>query len=438
MARFFKPQKKKALDTQHKSLTVTRLDHHGDGIGFLDKRPVFVPGVLPGEEALVQLVEQKKNYARARLIKRLSDSPERVKPVCPHYAECGGCNLQHCDHDAQVSHKQAVLADLMNKLAGASATQDAPLTSSPLGYRRRARLSLRVGKDGALQMGFRRRGADNIVDVEVCPVMSQPLQALLEPLRKLFGSLRGRRVLGHAELAEGAYGVVLLVRTTKALVVDDVVSLTGFAENAGITLYIHQGNDAPVRVSGNQPAYNLGELSLAFEPTDFIQVNGSVNEKMVAQALAWLDVQPDDRVLDLFSGVGNFSLPLAEIASAVVGVEGVDEMVERAAANARRNRQENVAFYQANLEELPHSAPWTKEKFTKVLLDPARAGAAGAMEFVAQLRPERIVYVSCNPATLSRDSQQLLSAGYKLEKLGMLDMFPHTGHLESMALFVKS
>ncbi|MDD1782931.1 23S rRNA (uracil(1939)-C(5))-methyltransferase RlmD [Enterovibrio sp. ZSDZ35] len=438
MARFFKPQKKKSLDTKHKVLSVTRLDHQGDGVAFDGKKPVFVAGALPGEEILAQLTEDKRQFARAKLIKVVKPSAERVQPFCAHYRECGGCNLQHLSHEAQVIAKQEILGQLMRKFASTELTQDAPVVSAPLGYRRRARLSTKVAKDGKFEMGFRQRNSNDIVTVNACPVLDASLNDLLPELYSQLDGLRGRRVIGHIELVTSGEGRVLLVRAIKPLHVDDVESLTLFAQQHAVVLYLQQGEEEARRLVGAQPFYALDDLSLKFEPQDFIQVNADINAKMIEQALTWLNVQSDDNVLDLFCGLGNFSLPLAQQVNAVVGIEGVENMVERAASNAERNALSNARFYHANLELDAAETDWGAQKYNKILLDPARAGALGVMSYVAQSQAERIVYVSCNPATLARDSQVLLDNGYILARLGMLDMFPHTGHLESMALFVKA
>lgn len=434
---FFKPQTKKSLDTKHKAMTVARLDHQGDGVAFDGKKPVFIAGALPGEEVLVQLTEDKRQFARARLIKVVTPSEKRIKPFCQHYRTCGGCNLQHLGHEAQIAAKQQTLSQLMSKFAAADLAQDAPVVSAETGYRRRARLSVKVSKSGELEMGFRQRSSNDIVTVTDCPVLNAELNALLPAIYALLDGLRGRRIIGHIELVDSDAGRVLLLRTTKKLHQEDAQRLAEFAEQHSLIFYLQQENDAASRVCGEQPFYTLGSQALAFEPQDFIQVNADINQKMIAQALEWLALDDGDTVLDLFCGLGNFSLPLAAKVKSVIGIEGVEEMVARAADNAARNQLANAQFYHANLELDPAETVWGRESHHKILLDPARAGALGVMPYVAQSGAERVVYVSCNPATLARDSQVLLENGYTLARLGMLDMFPHTGHLESMALFVR-
>ncbi|WP_318456564.1 23S rRNA (uracil(1939)-C(5))-methyltransferase RlmD [Photobacterium leiognathi] len=438
MARFFKPQKRKT-DTKHKEITISRLDHLGAGIGHLNNKPVFIDGALPDETVVVQLTEDKKNYARARVIKRLKDSSARIKPHCPIYDQCGGCNLQHLSHQGQVIAKQQALTELMEKFAitEEGTTQVAPIVGQSEHYRRCARFSVRMLPNGQMVFGFRKKQSKDIVDVTSCPVLATELDSLLPALRELLSGLKGCKHLGHVELVNADNGRVLLIRHLQPFTDKDLAAIKAFATEHQLMLFLAPSSDELEQVAGEQPYYDIEDVRLTFSPKDFIQVNRAVNQKMVEQAINWLDVQPQDRVLDLFCGLGNFSLPLARRAKAVVGVEGVDEMVARATANAVANRLDNATFYQANLDEDVTKLVWAQEQFDKILLDPARAGAAGVMQHIVNLAPSKVVYVSCNPATLARDSQILLQQGYKLARLGMMDMFPHTGHLESMALFVK-
>ncbi len=436
MAQFFKPQKKQT-NTKHSEYQILRLDHQGDGIAFVDKKPVFIAGALPNEKVLAQLTEDKRHYGRARLIKVLTPCASRSIPFCKHYKSCGGCQLQHFDHKAQLEAKKESLNQLMRKFAGVSIEQAPEIVGESLGYRRRARLSLKLNKEEGLQLGFRQRASNEIVNITDCPVLSLPINQLLAPISALLSSLRGRRILGHIEFVEADNGIVFLLRTIKKLHLEDVNALTQFCTEKSIIFYLEQGDEAPVRLVGDAPFYQLGTLKLDFEPKDFIQINSKVNQQMVAQAIAWLAPEKTDRVLDLFCGLGNFSLPLAQKAGEVVGVEGVAEMVTRASDNARLNNLTNVTFHHANLEDISQSAKWAEKKYDKILLDPARAGALGVMPYIAKSGASQVVYVSCNLATLARDCQVLLENGYRLARLGILDMFPHTGHVESMGLFLK-
>ncbi|MCG9574819.1 23S rRNA (uracil(1939)-C(5))-methyltransferase RlmD [Vibrio tubiashii] len=438
MARFFQPKKKTQLNTKHQSLTVEKLDHHGAGMAYQNKKPIFIEGALPGEQVLAQLTESKSKFARAKLIKIQKASEQRIAPFCQHYAECGGCNMQHLSIEAQQEYKQQTLSQLMSKFAGQSVALSAPVVGDERGYRRRARVSIKLNKKTRqLEFGFRKKQSKDIVTVTHCPVLDIELDSLLAPLYDLLSGFSNQENIGHVELVKGDNTKVIVLRHLKALKESEQKLLEQFAVENQASLYLMPESDQLNRVVGESAHYLEAGVTIPFEPNNFIQVNQNVNQTMVEQALTWLELSEQDRVLDLFCGLGNFSLPMAKQVASVVGVEGVDLMVEKAANNAQVNGINNTAFYQANLEQDVSGQPWAAEKFDKILLDPARAGASGIIEQISALGASRVVYVSCNPATLARDSQSLLNQGYKLQKLGMLDMFPHTSHLESMALFVK-
>ncbi|MFH4802870.1 23S rRNA (uracil(1939)-C(5))-methyltransferase RlmD [Vibrio diabolicus] len=439
MARIFQPKKKTQLNTRHQAVQVERLDHHGAGIAYLKKKPLFIDGALPGEEVVTQLVEEKSKFARGKLIKILKPSDTRVEPFCPHYHECGGCDLQHLDYNQQLTYKQQTLRQLMRKFSGNDIELDAPLLGDSLAYRRRARVSLFVDKKTRqLHFGFRKKQSKQIVQVTDCPVLAPELNVLLPEIYSALKAFKKPEQLGHVELVLGDNGPCITLRHLSALTASETQSLTELAKRRNASLYLMPATDQLNLVEGGMPFYQEVGVKIPFAPNNFIQVNQAVNQKMVKQAVDWLDPQKSDRVLDLFCGVGNFSLPIAKLAKHVVGVEGVAEMVEKATNNASLNQINNAQFYHANLEQDFEGQVWTAERFDKVLLDPARAGASGIIDQVSELGAQRVVYVSCNPATLARDSQSLMEQGYKLTKLGMLDMFPHTSHLESMALFEKS
>jgi 23S rRNA (uracil1939-C5)-methyltransferase len=343
---------------------------------------------------------------------------------------CGGCQQQHASVALQQRSKQAALARMMKR------DVDDVLSASPWGYRRRARLSVNYQpKTQHLQMGFRKAGSNDIVEVTQCPVLVPTLEALLSAVRDCLASLSAVRHLGHVELVQADNGPLMVLRHTAPLSAADKAKLEQFSHSHQLALWLAPQSDSIEHVSGELPWYSSDGLRLTFSPRDFIQVNDGVNQRMVETALAWLDVQPQDRVLDLFCGMGNFTLPLAKRAASVVGVEGVPALVEKGQQNAEQNNLHNVTFFHENLEEGVTQQAWAKNGFDKILLDPARAGAPGVMQHVVKLAPARVVYVSCNPATLARDSEVLLAAGYQIQRLAMLDMFPHTGHLESMVLF---
>jgi len=429
MAQFYSA-KRRVTTREIITVTVNDLDPFGQGVARHNGKTLFINELLPGERAEIRITEDKKQYARGQVKRRLSDSPEREKPRCPHFGVCGGCQQQHASVALQQRSKQAALARLMKR------DVDEVLSAEPWGYRRRARLSLNYQpKTQRLQMGFRKAGSNDIVDVTQCPVLVPALEALLPAVRECLSGLAGGRHLGHVELVLADNGPLMVLRHTAPLSATDKAKLEQFSHSHQLALWLAPQSDSIEQVSGEQPWYSSDGLRLTFSPRDFIQVNDGVNQKMVATALAWLDVQPEDRVLDLFCGMGNFTLPLAKRAASVVGVEGVPALVEKGQQNAQHNALHNVTFFHENLEEDVTLQAWAKNGFDKILLDPARAGAPGVMQHIVKLAARRVVYVSCNPATLARDCEVLLAAGYQIQRLAMLDMFPHTGHLESMVLF---
>ncbi|MDU7821152.1 MAG: 23S rRNA (uracil(1939)-C(5))-methyltransferase RlmD [Klebsiella sp.] len=429
MAQFYSA-KRRVTTRQIITVTVNDLDPFGQGVARHQGKALFISGLLPQEQADVVVVEDKKQYARAQVKRRLSDSPQRQAPRCPHFGICGGCQQQHASIELQQQSKRAALARLMKREV------DDIIAGSPWGYRRRARLSLNYQpKSQQLQMGFRKANASEIVDVVQCPVLVPTLGALLPAVRECLSELKSVRQLGHVELVQADNGPLMVLRHTAALPAADKEKLERFSQSHGLSLYLAPQSEILEHIRGEAPWYTSDGLRLVFSPRDFIQVNDGVNQLMVRTALEWLDIQPQDRVLDLFCGMGNFTLPLAKRAAQVVGVEGVPALVAKGQENAALNGLHNVTFFHENLEEDVTRQAWAKHGFDKVLLDPASAGAAGVMLHIIKLAPRRVVYVSCNPATLARDSDVLLQAGYTIQRLAMLDMFPHTGHLESMVLF---
>ena len=437
MAQFYSA-KRRVTTRQKITVVVNDLDAFGQGVARHNGKALFVQGALPGEQVEVEISEDKRQYSRGSVKRILAASPQRVQPRCPHYSRCGGCQQQHVPVELQQQSKASALAHMLSKESGSPVAVDDIISGQAWGYRRRARLSLNYQvKTQTLQMGFREQASSDLVSITQCPILKPELNALIQPLHLLLSGLQAVRRLGHVELVLADNGPLLVLRHLDALSAADRQKLEQFSHKHQLSLFLAPDSDTLEQRNGEMPVIHSGSLGLTFSPRDFIQVNDEVNQQMVARALAWLDLQPHDRVLDLFCGMGNFTLPMGNLAENVVGVEGVAALVAKAAYNAALNNLNNVAFYQHNLEEDVTSQPWAGEGFNKVLLDPARAGAAGVMEHIVKLAPELVVYVSCNPTTLARDSQVLLKSGYQLERVTMLDMFPHTGHLESMVLFSR-
>ncbi|CAQ82922.1 MULTISPECIES: 23S rRNA (uracil(1939)-C(5))-methyltransferase RlmD [Photorhabdus] len=438
MVQFYSPNRR-TINRHIITVTADNLDAQGQGVARHQGKTVFVAGLLPGEQAQVQLTEEKRQFAKAKLVKRLSDSPYRVSPCCPHFGVCGGCQQQHVAPDLQRESKASVLEHLIWRETGVTVSAKPVILSPEYGYRRRARLGLQYHmKQRQLVMGFRQNQSNEIVAVKRCPVLQPELEQLLQPLSQCLSNLKAAKRLGHVELVLADNGPLIILRHLDPLKGEDKEKLCTFAvqHHAAVYLMADETTLEPLNNSP-EPWYQVDGLKLVFSPRDFIQVNETVNQQMVAQAMEWLDLQPNDRVLDLFCGMGNFTLPIARKVQAVVGVEGVATLVANGQYNAKLNNLDNISFYHENLEANIHQQPWAKLGFNKVLLDPARAGAAGVMSHIVKLAPEKVVYVSCNPTTLARDSKTLLEAGYHIISVRMLDMFPHTGHLESMVLFSR-
>ena len=433
MAQFYSAKRRVTMRQPHITVKVDALDPFGQGVARYQGKAIFIPDALPEENVEITLTEEKRQFSRGRVVKRLNTSPERVEPRCPHFGICGGCQQQHASVALVQQSKAQALARMLKR------DVDEIIVGEPWGYRRRARLSLNFAvKTQSLQMGFRQAGSNALVDIQHCPVLVPRLDALLPALHHCLSGLKSVRVLGHVELVDAGNGPLMVLRHTAPLPAQDQDKLEQFSHSQGLALFLAPDSDTVVQISGDTPWYESDGLRLQFSPRDFIQVNDGVNQQMVAHAIDWLAITPQDRVLDLFCGMGNFTLPLAKYAASVVGVEGVPALVDSAQGNARANGLNNVTFFHENLEADVTRQPWAARGFDKILLDPARAGAPGVMQHIVKLSPQRVVYVSCNPTTLARDSSVLCDAGYHISRLAMLDMFPHTGHLESMALFEKN
>lgn len=422
-------------------LTIERLANDGRGIAFFEGKTWFVAGSLAGEEVEARVLNTHGKIVEARTERVFQGSAMRRAAPCVHFGRCGGCSVQHVPHTEQLALKRRMLAEQLQRVAGVAPEQWAePLTGPEFAYRRRARVAVRWDvKAKRLDVGFRAAASQDIVAIDECPVLVQALQPIMMQLPGMLKSFSKPQVLGHVELFWGTSSAVL-VRHTAPLAEADLNNLKAFCHTHDAQLWLHgEGDPQPVEASQSL-GYRLEpwDLELAYRPGDFIQVNAAVNTAMIEQALEWLAPQPDERVLDLFCGLGNFALPLAKTVKEVVAVEGVATMVERATANAMSNDLHNVTFFQADLSQPLDKAEWAAQGFSAVLLDPPRDGAFEVVRKLKTLGARRLLYVSCNPATLARDTVELLSQGYRLKRAGILDMFPQTAHVEAMALFEAS
>lgn len=428
---------------------VARIDDlasNARGVAHVDGKAVFVADALPGERVLYRPTKRKRRYEEANLETLFSASPERVTPKCAHFGVCGGCALQHLSADAQLAFKQQQLLAALARVGHVAPEQVlAPLTAARWGYRRRARLSVKyVPQKGGTLVGFRERGAPYIAVLKHCDVLVKQVGACLPQLARLIDGLSMRTHIPQIEVAAADNATALVFRVLETPSDDDVAALQEFGDSLGFSIYLQPGNEATIApLTNTAPAlyYQLPrhDVRLYFQPNDFVQVHAGVNARMVDQALDLMAVGDADTVLDLFSGLGNFSLPLARRVRHVVTVEGEAGLVERARANARANDISNVEAHVADLFAPDAAAAWLHSGFDTVLLDPPRSGAAQVLPLVAARRPRRIVYCSCHPATLARDAGELVAQhGYRLTHAGVMDMFPHTAHIESMAVFERS
>ncbi|MDB5979233.1 MAG: rumA [Pseudomonas sp.] len=422
-------------------LTIERLANDGRGIAFVEGRTWFVAGSLAGEEVEARVLNAHGKIVEARTERVFVANPVRRPAPCAHFGRCGGCSVQHLPHAEQLALKQRMLAEQLSKVAGVEPEEwAAPLTGPEFAYRRRARIAVRWdAKAKRLDVGFRAASSQDIVAIDECLVLVQALQPIMTQLPAMLRRFTKPQVLGHVELFSGS-SVAILLRHTAPLNEADRATLQAFCSAHDAQLWLH-GEDGPQPVDPEQTlGYRLEQwdLQLAYRPGDFIQVNEAVNAAMIAQAMDWLAPQADERILDLFCGLGNFALPLAKASREVLAVEGVATMVERATANALSNDLHNVQFVQADLSQPLADASWAKKGFSAVLLDPPRDGAFEVVRRLSTLGAERLLYVSCNPATLARDTVELIKQGYRLKRAGILDMFPQTAHVEAMALFEAS
>ncbi|MDP3270163.1 MAG: 23S rRNA (uracil(1939)-C(5))-methyltransferase RlmD [Legionella sp.] len=427
---------------------IVNLSNDGKGVARINGKATFIPGALPDEMVEFHYTRVKKDFDEGRLLSVIEPSPLRVEPRCAHYQMCGGCSLQHLSEQEQIHFKHDQLLDLLSRF-GRTQPQIIlpPLKSAHWNYRNKARLSVRfVEKKQMAMVGFRERNNPRyITEISECPVLHARLDADIIPLRRLIDAMEDKHCIAQIEVAAGDDEIALILRNLTPLSPNDEIKIVTFAEAYQYKIFLQPGGPDTVSLfyppqSSEYLTYQLPQFDIRFKfhPTDFTQVNAALNRSMVNLAIELMALKSSDKVLDLFCGLGNFSLPMAKFCAQVVGVEGSKTMVERAYMNASENRINNVDFYAANLDDVAEVSKLVSQSFNKVLIDPPRSGALEIVKQIDILNPERIVYVSCNPVTLARDTDVLVNQkGYVLIKAGVMDMFPHTAHVESIALFEK-
>jgi 23S rRNA (uracil1939-C5)-methyltransferase len=424
---------------------ISDLSHDGRGVAHIGGKAVFVAGALAGERVRLRFAGKHRHYDEAILEEVLTPSASRVTPRCAHFGTCGGCVLQHLDAPAQIQAKEKVLLENLERIGKVRPREVLPpLADSPWGYRRKARLSVKfVEKKGRVLVGFRERDGRYVADISRCEVLHPRVGERIALIAALMETLDAKREIPQIEVAAGDDLIALIFRHLQPLSQHDRDALEDFGKAQELAIYLQPGgmdSVAPLwpqdaRLSFRLPAY---AVEMQFQPLDFIQVNAGMNARMIERTLQLLDPQPQDRVLDLFCGLGNFTLPLARHAAHVAGVEGEAGLVRRARQNARDNGIENAEFFSADLFADQRNEPWAKSAWDLLLLDPPRSGAAEVLQYLPRREVRRVVYVSCHPGSLARDAATLVQThGFTLASAGVMDMFPHTAHVESIALFTR-
>ncbi len=417
-----------------KLYSVDSLTHEAKGVARDQGKVTFIAGALPGETVKAQVVQSNKRFDQANLLDIEQPSQHRQSPPCPHFEQCGGCSFQHLTLAQQRVAKQSWLQGQLRKVWPDGEVSQ--LTDQAMGYRRRARLAIRVNEQN-VSLGFRGKSSQHIVNIDNCLVLTPNLQQVFLALKNTIKKDAIAAKLGHIELLEDEQGLAVLFRLTTKIPPEQQAKWQEWANQQNVKLYWQRADEKRAHINPeNIRHYQLDDLTLQYHPQDFIQVNSAMNQKMVKQAIDWLAPNRDDVILDLFCGVGNFSLPLATKAKRVVGVEVQASMVAAGNTNAQINDLTNLSFIAADLTQKP-SREIMGLGVTKVLLDPPRAGAFEFLPSLIKLKPTQILYVSCDGATLARDAEFLVAQGYKVQQVAMMDMFPQTAHLETMMLLTR-
>ena len=425
---------------------VESLNHEGEGV-VRGGKTAFVRGALPGETVTFIRRRRHRQYDEAELLEVIEAAPERVTPHCNHFGVCGGCALQHLDSDAQLAIKQNQLRENLERVGRVTPREWlSPLKGPQWQYRRRARLGARFvhARDRSM-VGFREQFSSHIAELARCAVLSPPVGELLTPLGELLTRLAIRERVPQIEVSVADNVVVLVMRVLDAPTPEDDALLREFEQAHGLRFFLQTGGPDSLRPLHDPPVtleYALPEFDvrLQFEPGDFIQVNAELNRSLVGRVVELLELDAHSNVLDLYCGLGNFTLPMARRATSVTGVEGEAALVARSRANAERNDIANATFHSANLAGADFSAaPWASRRYSHVLLDPPRVGAREVLPLLKRVGAQRIVYVSCHPGSLARDLGVLVhELGFELLSAGVADMFPQTAHVESLAVLAPA
>jgi len=438
--------RRKPLPTVPVRATINSLTHDARGVTHINGKAVFIDAALPDEEVEFLYTEIRRDYAEGRVVKVITPSEYRVEPLCPHFDVCGGCSFQHVDSATQIEIKQGLLEEQFKRIGKLTIPELwEPLTGPHWGYRRKARVGVKyVAKKNRVLVGFREKRNPYLAEMDNCLVLHPIVGTRLVALGEMIAGLSIREKIPQIEVAIGDEQCVLAIRVLEPPTAADQEKMRAFGKAHNLSLCLQsKGPDTIVPLDGEPeviPTYALPDqgIEFKFRPAMFTQVNYEINRLMVNRVLETLQLNQNDTVLDLFCGLGNFTLPMAKYAGLVVGIEADLPLVKHARENAQHNAIDNAEFYVADLSKDISDQPWVNRKYNKILLDPSRAGASEVLHHFKRWQPEHIVYVSCNPSTLARDAGVLVNdLGYKLIKAGVMDMFPQTGHVESIALFSK-
>lgn len=439
-------RKKPKLPNYPVRVEIESLSHDGRGVAHVDGKAVFIDGALPGEELSFLYTARSRKHDEGTLCELFRASRQRVEPKCAGFEVCGGCSLQHLDPAQQILAKQQTLLDNLQRIGKVTPERVLPPLTGPVwNYRNKARLGVKhVRKKHRVLVGFREKHKPYLADIQRCEVLHASVGERLEELAALIQGMDAHERIAQIEVAIGDTVTALVFRNLDPLSPGDTQALSDFAKQTGLHIYLQPKGPDSIELlwpETSQLSYALPDyqVSMNFLPTDFTQVNPAINQPMIRQALELLEFGKDDRVLDLFCGLGNFTLPLARTAAEVTGVEGEAGLVQRARDNAAANGIDNVDYHVVDLSQDPSAQPWMQKRYTRILLDPPRSGAQELIPHLGKLGAQRIVYVACHPASLARDAGMLVhDLGYRLVAAGVMDMFPHTAHVESMALFEKT
>lgn len=438
--------KKRKLPKDPIKVSIESLTHDGRGVAHVDGKVVFIDEALPGEELEFIYTDSRRDYAEGKVETLFTRAPERVEAECPHFGRCGGCSFQHVSDASQITFKQELLLDQFQRIGKVEIDEIwESLTGPHWGYRRKARMGVKyVAKKGRVLVGFRERRNQFLAEIESCKVMHPIVGEKLMDLSAMIGQLSIKDKIPQIEVTIADEDCVLAFRVLEPATDEDKESMRAFGHQHGISMCLQsKGPDTIVPIDGEPeviPTYSLPDqgITFRFKSAMFTQVNYEINRQMVNRVMQEMDFNAQDRVLDLFCGLGNFTLPIATKAGHVVGIEGDQPLVNYAKENALLNNLSNVEFFAANLSKDVSDQAWARQKYNKVMLDPSRAGASEVLHNLKKWNPELVMYVSCNPSTLARDAGILVNElGYTLVKAGVMDMFPQTGHVESIALFKK-